>query len=433
MEFLIIVGLILLNGVFSMSEIAIISAKKTTLKSEAKKGNKSAEKARQLQKNPNNFLSTIQIGITLIGIVTGLYSGDVLAVKLSPIFESWGMARAYSYPISKVLIVILVTYLSILFGELVPKRLGMSSAEKIAKLIARPMDILSKIAKPLVWILSKSTAFVFSLFGIKEQENTVTEEEIKAMIHEGTSGGEVQQVEQEIMERVFNLGDRKLESIMTPRREIVFLDLEMSPQEIKEILMKNSINKFPVTKGGLDQIEGIVYLVDIFSNLSKANFNLKEIIRPVQYFYESMEVYNALETMRTSHNHIALVIDEFGTLSGIVTLKDIMEAIVGEIPEQNEEPEIVKQKDGSYIVDGQCSFYNFLDYFKKVDLYQGNDYNTISGLLLENLGHLPHPGEYLDWHDFHFEVLSRDGARIDKVIVLIQSPVNSRQTTIFEQ
>jgi putative hemolysin len=417
MEILIIALLILINGIFSMSEIAIISARKTSLKNEAGRGNKAAQAALKLSAQPGHFLSTIQVGITLIGILTGLYSGNVLTIKLSPLLETWGILPNYAYTISQVSIVILVTYLSIIFGELVPKRIGLSSAEKIAKFIAGPMNLLSAIVSPFVWILSKSTSFIFNLLGIKEEESKVTEEEIKSMIREGTEDGEVQQVEQDIMERVFSLGDRDLESIMTPRPDIEWIDVDMTKEEIKELVSDNPYSKYPVGKDDLDHIEGTVYIKDLFTYIDSPDFDIRKIMRPAQYFYENMEVYSALEQMKITHNHTALIIDEFGALQGIVTLKDIMEAIVGEIPEPHEEPEIIKRLDGSYLVDGQCSFYNFLSYFKLGDLYPDNEYNTLGGLILEELGHIPHPGEMFEWKDFKIEIADMDGTRIDKVIV----------------
>ena len=419
MEIFIILALILLNGLLSMSEIAVISARKTSLKNEAKRGNKAAEAALNLSSQPSNFLSTIQVGITLIGILTGLYSGNVLSSQFSPILESWGVSAKYADNIAQVSIVIVVTYLSIIFGELVPKRIGLSSAEKIAKLIARPMNWLSEIAKPFVWILSKSTSLIFNLLGIKENESKVTEEEIKSMIREGAEDGEVLQVEQDIMERVFSLGDRDLESIMTPRMDIVWIDVEMDKSEIKALISSNPYSKFPVAKEDLDHLEGIVYIKDIFNHIDSPDFDIRKIMRPIQYFYENMEVYSALEQMKVNQNHLALIIDEFGVLQGIVTLKDIMEAIVGEIPEPHEEPEIIKRQDGTYLVDGQCSFYNFLSYFKQGDLYSTNEYNTLGGLILEELGHIPCSGEILEWKNFKLEVMDMDGARIDKVLVSI--------------
>jgi Hemolysins and related proteins containing CBS domains len=418
MDILIIVCLILLNGLFSMSEIAVISSRKTSLKNDAKRGDKSAKAVLNLSDNPDNFLSTVQVGITLIGILTGMFSGDVLAGQFSPILEGWGMSPAYSYTVAKVSIVIIVTYLTIVFGELVPKRIGLSAAEKISKFIARPMQWLSLLAKPFVWVLSKSTALIFSLFGIKEGGSKITEEEIKTMIREGTEGGEVQQVEQDIMERVFTLGDRDLDSIMTPRRDIVWIDTGMSKDEIKQLIGPNSFSKFPAAKDSLDDVEGMVYLKDIFNHIDDADFDIHKLIQPVQYLYENMEVYSALEEMKTSHNHSALIIDEFGAVQGIVTLKDIMEAIVGEIPTADEEPEIVKRKDGSYLIDGQCSFYNFLSYFKMVDIYSPDkEYHTLGGLIIDELEHIPKAGETLTWKNFEMEVVDMDGARIDKVIV----------------
>jgi putative hemolysin len=421
MEIIIIVFLILLNGLFSMSEIAVISARKTGLKNEADRGNKAAQRALSLSMHPNHFLSTVQVGITLIGILTGLYSGDVLSGKFSPVLENWGMEPKLAYSIAQIGIVIVVTYFSIVFGELVPKRIGLSAAEKIAKVMASPMNGLSFIAKPFVWLLSKSTTMVVNFLGIKEEDSKVTEEEIKSMIREGTEDGEVQQVEQDIMERVFSLGDRDLASIMTPRPDIEWIDVDMTKEEIKEVISNNPYSKFPVGKEDLDHIEGIVYVKDIFNHIDSPDFDIRNEMRPVQYFYENMEVYSALEQMKISHNHSALTIDEFGVVQGIVTLKDIMEAIVGEIPEAHEEPEIVKRQDGSYLVDGQCSFYNFLSYFKQGDLYPTNEYNTLGGLILEELGHIPRSGEMLQWKNFKLEVVDMDGARIDKVIVLIDN------------
>jgi putative hemolysin len=416
MEIFIILLLIFFNGIFSMSEIALISARKTNLKKDAENGNKAAQMALKLSVHPSHFLSTVQVGITLIGILTGLYSGDVLTVKFGPVLESWGIALPYAYSIAQVVIVIVVTYFSIVFGELIPKRIGLSSAEKIAKLIAGPMNFLSIIAIPFVWLLSKSSSLIFNLLGIKEEESKVTEEEIKSMIREGTEDGEVQQVEQDIMERVFSLGDRDLESIMTPRMDIEWIDVDMSREEIKEVISNNPYSKFPVGKDDLDHVEGIVYVKDIFNHIDSLEFNIWEEMRPAQYFYENMEVYSALEQMKISHNHFALIIDEFGVVQGIVTLKDIMEAIVGEIPEPHEEPEIIKRQDDSYLVDGQCSFYNFLRYFKLGDLYPTNEYNTLGGLILEELGHIPRPGETLEWKNFKLEVVDMDGTRIDKVL-----------------
>lgn len=417
MEIGIIIGLILLNGLFSMSEIAVISARKSSLKSEAKQGSKYAQAALNLSSHPDRFLSTVQVGITLIGILTGLYSGDVLAGDFAGILKGWGFPENYTYRVAQLIIVVVVTYFTIIFGELVPKRIGLSASEKISKVIAYPMKYLSVIASPFVWILSKSTSLIINLLNIKDSGSKVTEEEIKSIVREGKEDGTVQAVEQDIVERVFNLGDRNLESIMTHRADIIWIDTDMANEEILEIIRNNPFDKYPVGEKDLDHVLGVAYLKDMFGNIEKPDFNIREYIRPVQYFYENMEVYSALADMKTTHVQYALVCDEFGTVNGIVTLKDILEALVGTILDPHEEPEIVQRKDGSCLVDGQCSFYNFLTYFKKGDLYNQYEYNTISGLILDILGHIPVSGEELEWNSFSFEIMDMDGARIDKVLV----------------
>lgn len=417
MEIAIIIGLILLNGVFAMSEIAVISARRTSLGTDARNGSKSARSALNLTENPERFLSTVQVGITLIGILTGIYSGDVLAAKAAPVLVKWGMAARYAYPVAQTGIVIIVTYLTIIFGELVPKRIGMASAEKVSKIMARPMHALSLVASPFVWILSRSTSAVFRLLGMKEKSTKVTEEEIKSLIREGTVDGEVQEVEQNIMERVLILGDRDLESIMTHRSDIVWIDRSKSPAEIKEIIRADPFDKYPVADGDIDEVEGIAYLKDMFLEIDSPGFDIGKVIRPVEYLYENMKVYAALEKMKQNHGQCALVSDEFGAVKGMVTLRDIMEALVGEIPEQDDEQEIVQRKDGSYLVDGQYSFYKMLDYFKMTDLCSKYEYNTLGGLILDLNGNIPKTGDSFEWEGFTLEIVDMDGARIDKVLI----------------
>ena len=416
MEIVIIIALILLNGIFSMSEIAIISARKSNLASEAKRGNKAAQSALDLANKPDKFLSTVQVGITLIGILTGLYSGDVLAGDFALILSGLGLPTAYTYPVAQAIIVLIVTYFTIIFGELVPKKFGLSIAEKIAKVMAKPMNILSRIAYPFVWLLSKTTALVCKVLRIKDPDTKVTEEEIISMIQEGREDGEVQEVEQDIMERVFSLGDRDLESIMTHRSEIVFLSMNMSKEQISETVHNSLYGVYPVVNKNLDDIVGMVYLKDMFGKIDKEDFSLEQLIPPAYYFPENMEVYKALDEMKDNHVKYAIVCDEFGSMQGIVTMKDILEALIGTIPDHAEEPDIIQREDGSWLVDGQCSFYDFLTYFKMTDLYSKNEYNTISGLILELLEHIPQSGEKVTWHVFTFEVVDMDGARIDKIL-----------------
>ena len=418
MEIFIIIGLILLNGILSMSEIALVSARKARLELDAKRGNKSAQTALKLAGEPDRFLSTIQIGITLIGILTGLYSGEAFAYNLAEVVRHVPVLEPYALGVSKTIIVIIVTYQSLFMGELVPKRIGMGYAERVSMLVAKPMYFLSKLALPFVWLLSKSTSLVIKITGIKaNEENKVTEEEIKAIVKEGFDGGEVQEVEQDIVERVFNLGDRNVGSIMTHRSDLVWLDVTDSIEKIREKVQENLFNIYPVASEKFDNIKGVVYLKDLFGRIDEPDFSLEEVIRPAQYLPENQSVYNALEQFKEARVKYGIVTDEFGGIQGIVTLKDIMEGLIGQVPEVGEEAEIVQRADGSWLVDGQYNFYDFLEYFDMEDLYAEHDYNTLSGLILEILERVPKTGETLTWLTFEFEIVDMDGARIDKVLV----------------
>ena len=423
MEIVIIVGLILLNGVLSMSEIAMVSARKSRLEADVKKGSKAAKTALKLANAPDTFLSTIQIGITLIGILTGLYSGEVLAQSFGKVIALIKPLEAHAVAIAQTLIVIIVTYLTLIIGELVPKRIGMSASERVAKLVARPMNLLSKIALPFVWILSKSTVSTLKLLGVNTQENNkVTEDEIKAIIQEGTDGGEIQEVEQDIVERVFNLGDRNVGSIMTHRSEMVWLNVNYTKEQIEETVKNNLFNTYPVADKNLDSIVGVVHLKDLFGRLDEEDFKLSKVLRAPQYIPENLSVYNALELMRTTGGRYGIVTDEFGSIEGIVTLKDIVRALIGSMPEVGEEQEIVAREDGSFLIDGQIPFYDFLAHFDMEDLYNEFNYNTLSGLILEELEHIPQTGEKLSWRNFDFEIVDMDAARIDKVLVSLKKP-----------
>ena len=418
MEIFIIIGLILLNGILSMSEIALVSARKARLELDAKRGNKSAQTALKLAGEPDRFLSTIQIGITLIGILTGLYSGEAFAYNLAEVVRHVPVLEPYALGVSKTIIVIIVTYLTLIMGELVPKRIGMGYAERVSMLVAKPMYFLSKLALPFVWLLSKSTSLVIKITGIKaNEENKVTEEEIKAIVKEGFDGGEVQEVEQDIVERVFNLGDRNVGSIMTHRSDLVWLDVTDSIEKIREKVQENLFNIYPVASEKFDNIKGVVYLKDLFGRIDEPDFSLEEVIRPAQYLPENQSVYNALEQFKEARVKYGIVTDEFGGIQGIVTLKDIMEGLIGQVPEVGEEAEIVQRADGSWLVDGQYNFYDFLEYFDMEDLYAEHAYNTLSGLILEILERVPKTGETLTWLTFEFEIVDMDGARIDKVLV----------------
>lgn len=419
MEAFIILLLILLNGCFALSELALISMKKSRLEGEAKRGDKKALKAIKLSGSPEKFLSTIQIGITSIGILTGIFSGASIASWLSEIIAKIPNLESSAYSISLIIIVVIVTYLMLIFGELLPKRIAMNNPEKVARLVAGPMNFISRIGAPFVWLLSFSTKGAMKIFGISNTiSSKVTEEEIKAILQEGTEEGEIQEVEHDIVERVFNLGDRDVNSLMTHRSDLIWLDLEDPVDEIRKTIETKVHNVYPVASEQLDDIAGVVSLKDFFSDFSDPDFNLRNYLKPAQFIPETMNGYNVLELFRKSQQFYAIVTDEFGSVQGIVTLNDLMEAIVGTIMEPDEHDEqIIEREDGTWLVDGQYSFYNFLAYFDMEDMYQEHDYNTLSGLILDILEHIPGTAEKLIWKNFEMEIVDMDSARIDKVLV----------------
>lgn len=418
-DIIVILLLIILNGIFSMSEISVISARKTALLNEEKRGSRKAANALKLANDPDRFLSTVQIGITLIGILTGIYSGAALSGEFAGLLQSIGLAYAWAYPIAQTLIVVIVTYLTIILGELVPKRIGMSAAEKVAKTISTPMLMLSEVAAPFVWLLAKSTERIVKMLGMDKAESKVTEDDIRLIVQEGRDGGEVQEVEQDIVERVFVLGDLKVSSLMTHRSDVVALDINHTYSDIRRVLGENLYEAYPVIDRDMDNVEGIVSLKDLLLKLDGEHFNLKEIMRPATYFYENMTVYRALEQMKEKRLSQAFICDEFGSFQGIITLRDILEGLVGNIGEINSEQEIVKREAADeWIVDGQCSVYDFLSYFDREDLFEnGLGYTTLAGLVIEQLKHIPQTGEVVEWQGFLLEVVDMDGVRIDKVLV----------------
>jgi len=419
MEVFIILGLILLNGCFALSELALVSSKKSRLESDAKRGDNKAKKALEIAGSPDIFLSTIQIGITSIGIMTGIFSGESIADWLDLLIARIPGLETSSHTLSVVVVIILVTYISLIFGELVPKRIAMSNPERYAKRVAGPMNFLSKIGTPFVWLLSVSTNGMMKLFGIPSTNTTkVTEEEIKAILQEGTDDGEIQEVEHDIVERVFNLGDRDVNSLMTHRNELSWLDIEDPLDDIKEVIKKDVHNVYPVASEQLDEIVGVVFLKDFFADFNKEDFNLRNYIRPAQFVPETMSGYNVLELFRKSQQFYAIITDEYGSIQGMVTMNDLMEALVGNIIEPDEhEEQIIKREDNSWLVDGQYSFYDFLAYFDMEDLYQEHDYNTLSGLILDILERIPKTAEKIRWKNFDMEIMDMDAARIDKVLV----------------
>ena len=420
-EVFILMLLILLNALFVMSEIALVSARKGRLESMANKGDEKAKRALDLTSNPEKFLSTAQIGITLISILTGVYSGEKFGDGIKPYIERIDFLVPYADSISTGIVVVIVTFLSIIFGELIPKKFGLLRAEKISVAVAGPMNLLSKIGYPFVYSLSGITNLIFKLFNIKKAtDSAVTEEEIKQMITEGSEFGSIEEGEKQIIERVFHLGDRNITSLMTHRTDIVWLKCKDTVADVRRELGEIIYSTFPVCEGSIDNIKGLIYVKD----LVKAHDDdmLEKLMKPALFVPENNKAYSLLEKIRSTKIHTCFIVNEYGTLEGMITLNDIMEAIVGEVPQNGqEEYEIVKREDGSFLVDAQIHFYDFLSYFERADwMNEGEQvFDTVAGFVLHELETIPVTGQTFEWKDFHFEIIDMDGQRIDKILLTI--------------
>ena len=418
-EIFILLLLIFLNALFVMSEIALVSARKGRLEALSNKGDLKAKAALDLAENPEKFLSTAQIGITLISILTGVYSGEKFGKELQPFIERFEPLKHYAGTIATSIVVIIVTFLSIIFGELIPKKFGLIRAEKISRVVAGPMNVLSKVIHPFVWLLSGITNLIFKVFNIsKASDSSVTEEEIKAMISEGSEHGTIDEDEKEIIERVFHLGDRNITSLMTHRTDIIWADTKETVEAFKERFTYIVFSSFPVCEGSVDDIKGLIYVKDLVK--AEPGTLLGSLIKPALFVPENNKAYQLLQKFKETKIHTCFIVNEYGTMEGMITLNDILEAIVGDVPQTGqEEYEIVKRHDGTYLVDGQIHFYDFLSYFEKGDWEGDQDFDTLAGFVLHELEHIPLTGESFEWRGFHFEVIDMDGQRIDKVLVKI--------------
>lgn len=422
MELLIIFLLIVLNGIFSMSEIALVSARKFKLESAARKGNSGAAKALELANNPNTFLSTVQIGITLIGIFTGIYSGDKITQDVKALIIQVPVLAKYADSISVALVLIVLTFFSIVIGELIPKRIGLMFPEKIAMLMAKPMTLVSVITKPFIWLLTKTNNGILGLLGLKNsKEGIVSEEEIKAMVEESAEGGEIQEIEQDIVHRVFALGDRRVSELMTHRSELVFFEVDDSLAQVREKAAAEPHGVYPVVKGSFDDPLGIVSVKDLFpEDFADKTFDLRSYIKQPIVVHGTRAAYKLLEDFKQGKTHYAFVVDEYGIIEGMVSLDDILDALIGNVSEHEESSyKIVKREDGSWLADGQYPFFEFLNFFDISHDYLTGEYNTIAGLFLSEIDHLPETGEKISWNNFTLEVIDMDGRRIDKLLVTV--------------
>lgn len=418
-DILIVVVLVLLNGFFAMSELAIVSSRRARLETMAATGNRGAARALKLIEDPTGFLSTVQVGITLIGIFAGAYSGTVLSAPLAEALRGLpvvGGARAQ--PVALGLVVVATTYLSLIVGELVPKRLALQNAEGIAAFVSGPMSLLARVGRPVVWFLRLSTETVLRLIGRHgATAATVTEEEVRAMIAEGTDAGVFHEAERKMLEGVIRFADRPVRSIMEPRPEIVWLPADEPLERVLDRIAASGHSRFPLVGEGLEDVIGIVQVKDILALVRRGGTDLREVARPPLYVSDGMPALRLIETFRAEAAQMALVVDEYGALEGLVTPTDILTSIAGELPQEGaaDTPDIVMRTDGSWLVDGSLGIDRAAEVLGFATPPQG-DYVTVAGLVLDALGHLPEEGECADACGWRFEVADMDGRRIDKLI-----------------
>ncbi len=420
MELLIILLLVLLNGVFAMSELSLVSSRKFKLENAKRRGSSNAKIALELAENPTKFLSTVQIGITLIGILLGVYSGENLTTDLTATISKIEVLAPYAGPIATGLIVLLVTYLSIVLGELFPKRLGMTFPEPIAMVVAKPMRILSMVAAPFVWLLSISNDFLLTLFGIKNiSESKVSEEEIKAIIKESAEGGEIMDIEQDIVERVFELGDRRINTLFTHRTELVYFNLTDTWEEVRSKIDNEKHSAYPVCKeDDLDDIIGMVLVKDLFAPGLEQDFDIRKVSRKPLFINENSFAYQVLELFKKEKMHYGIVIDEYGSTMGIVSMDDVIDALVGDASESDhEEYQITQRDENSWLVDGQFAIIDFVKYFDLNILLKTKGFTTVAGLMIHKTASIPDVGDKVVVENLQLEVVDKDGQRIDKIMV----------------
>jgi putative hemolysin len=423
LELSIVLLLILFNGMFSMSETAIVSARKARLQQMADEGSSRAMAALGLANNPNRFLATVQIGITLIGILTGVFGGATITKELADLLSTLPALAPYSTIVAGLVVVTLLTYLTLIIGELVPKRLALNNAERVASTVAGPMSFLSLLTWPLVRLLGISTDFVLRLLRVKpSDEPFVTAEEIMVMVEQGADAGLFERSEQDLIERVLALDERRVDSFMTPRNKIIALDIKATIDDVRNKLLDSRHSRFPVVDGDLDNVLGIVRAKDILTqSLAGQPFDLRSLLRPALFLPEVITALETLERFKQESTHVALILDEFGGIQGMITHNDVLEAIVGYDPSQEApaEPQVMRRADGSWLVDGLTAIEDFEDVLDLDTLREdaGRRYQTVGGLVMSEVGGVPSTGQIFTWRGLRFEVVDMDGRRVDKVLV----------------
>lgn len=422
-EMIVIAILLVLNGVFAMSEIAMVSARKARLQHLANDGDPRARTALELANAPGSFLSTIQIGITLIGILAGAYGGATIAGQLSLFLAEVPLLAPYREALSLGCVVVGLTYLSLIIGELVPKRIALNNPERIAALVAKPMRALSRLALPLVHLLDWSTQAVFAILRIKPStEPPVSEEEIRILIDQGARSGVFEEMEQDMIESVFRLADRKVNAIMTTRPDMVSLDLDDPPEVNWAKIKESGHSNFPVYRGGADNIAGIASIKTLWAKLAAGQpADLAQSLSQPLFVPENLPAFRLLKRLKKTGKHVALVIDEYGTIQGLATPHDIFKSIVGELApgEPGEQSAAVQREDGSWLLDGMMPIDEFKSIFRisHIPREEENLFNTLGGFVMMRLGRIPAAADYFDWGGWRFEVMDMDGRRVDKILV----------------
>lgn len=408
-----------------MAEIALVSARKARLEGQANKGDILAKRALNLANKPDTFISTIQLVITLISLLTGIFSGEKIQEDLIKWLQQFPSVQPYSHGLATTIVVVSVTYVALVLGELVPKRIGLSNPESIAKKVILPLTVIITITYPFVKLLTLSTNLITGIFRIRRNDNQVTEEEIKAIISEGTEQGTIEEAEQEIIERVFHLSDRNITSLMTHRSDIVWLDISKTIGDVKKEMKEAIHSIYPVCDGNIDNVKGMVSIKDLFTN--KDEMVIGKILEQPMYVPENNTAYQVLEKFKETKIHHCFIVDEYGSLQGLITLNDILEAIVGDIPQADESDyEITERADGSFLIDAQIPFYDFLRKFEKTEWMNDEEYDfdTLAGFILHELKEIPNTGDMLEWKSFKLEIVDMDNHRIDKILVTLIEPVD---------
>lgn len=413
--------LLLLNGFFAMAELAIVSVRRTRLKQLAESGSRKAEQALELAENPTLFLSIVQIGVTLNSVLAGAYSGATLAIPLANYLERISILSPAANYLALGITVVGVTYLNLVIGELLPKRIGLAYADAISTRVAPIMRFLAFLAAPIVWLLRVSTDGLLYLFRLHNPPAiSVTEEEVKDLIAEGTETGVFKPAEKKMIEGVMRLADRTVRTIMTPRVDMVWLDENDSVKELVRLVNEYKYSRLPVAKGDLEDVIGIVNAKDFLDGLLKGKpIDIKSAVQEVPKIPDSTPVLRLLDQFKQSGQHLAIVMDEYGSVEGLVTLTDVMEAIIGDLPEfgQETEEKPVRREDGSWLVDGMTPIDEIESLIGLKNMREGEEFSTIAGFFIDKLGRLPNAGDYIVWNDVRFEVVDMDGYRVDKILI----------------